>query len=75
MRLTIATILIVILIVICSIFVVNVTNLVSIDSNIIDKLNVDDKANYKISYKDLQLDDSADHLMWFLQVMLIFVEV
>lgn len=73
MKLTIATILIVILIVICSIFVVNVTNLVSIDSNIIDKLNEDDKANYKISYKDLQLDDSADHLMWFLQVMFIFM--
>lgn len=60
----------IVLIMISSIFVANVTNFISIDSSLSKKYKIDSSNNEKWSkeQKSFQIDDKSDHLMWFLQV-------
>lgn len=60
----------IVLIMISSIFVANVSNFISIDSSLSKKYNVDSSDNEKWSkeQKSFQIDDKSDHLMWFMQV-------
>lgn len=74
MRFSWSAIILIICIVIFSIFVANVANLINIDRNLSKKLNSpttlqekDDENQYHPRY--VQLDDSPNHLMWFLQVI------
>ena len=71
MRFIRATIILIICIIIFSIFIANVTNLINIDYSLktSDNDNIDVEIN-KID-KNLQLTDSTDHLMWFLQVNIV----
>lgn len=60
----------IVLIMISSIFVANVTNFISIDSSLSKKYKDDSSHNdkWKKEQKSFQIDDKSDHLMWFLQV-------
>ncbi|XP_065078386.1 transmembrane protein 62-like isoform X2 [Ochlerotatus camptorhynchus] len=70
MRFTTAAIALIAFIVIFSIFVANVANLVGIDSKLNKRLNAayskgEERWNIE---KQLKLDDSPRHVMWFLQI-------
>lgn len=72
MRFSWSAIILIICIVIFSIFVANVANLINIDRNLSKKLNAamtlqDDENPHHPRY--VQMDDSPNHLMWFLQVI------
>lgn len=61
----------IIIITICSIFVANVTNLISTDKNILKKLDgsqSDEAYNNIANHEKLHMTDSDNHLMWFIQI-------
>ncbi|XP_058450180.1 transmembrane protein 62-like [Malaya genurostris] len=76
MRFTTAAIALIAFIVIFSIFVANVANLVGIDSKLSKRLDAaysEGKHRWQMDHhqwtgKQLKLDDSPKHLMWFLQI-------
>lgn len=73
MRFSWSAIILIICIVIFSIFVANVANLINIDRNLSKKLNSamtlqEKNDEYQHHPRYVQLDDSPNHLMWFLQV-------
>lgn len=74
MRLSWNTIVLIIFIVIFSIFVANVTNLINIDGSLSKRHNNSRQSSkWQQNRKSLKFDDSADHLMWFLQVNILLI--
>lgn len=65
MKPTGTALLFIIVITICSIFVANVTNLISTD---MDVKNAEIYYNKPVTEHDLQMTDSDEHLMWFIQI-------